>query len=46
MVFLAVNWRVWVVLGLLFLYALARRLFRSWRLKRRARLASYESKRP
>lgn len=46
MVFLAVNWRVWVVLGLLFLYALARRLFRSWRIRRRARLATYESKRP
>lgn len=31
MIFLAVNWRVWVILGLVFLYALARRLYRSWR---------------
>ena len=47
MVFLAVNWRVWAVLGLLFLFALGRRLYRSWRIRRRARLAAtYASKRP
>jgi hypothetical protein len=28
---LFVNWRVWVVVGLLFLFALARRLFKQWR---------------
>lgn len=44
MVFLAVNWRIWVVLGLLFLFALLRRLYRSWRARRRA--AVQGSKRP
>ncbi len=44
MVILAVNWRVWAVLALLFVYALARRLFRSWRKRRAAR--RYTSKRP
>ena len=37
MVILALNWRIWAVLGLLFLYALARRLFRSWCRSRRRR---------
>ncbi len=44
MVFLAVNWRIWVVLGLLFLFGLLRRLYRSWRAKRRT--AAQGSKRP
>ncbi|MDP9420317.1 MAG: hypothetical protein M3P53_09265 [Actinomycetota bacterium] len=45
MVILALNWRVWAVLGLLFAYALVRRLFRSWRAKRRAG-QGYASNRP
>ena len=36
MVFLALNWRVWLVIGLLFLYGLARRMFRQWRRRRLA----------
>ncbi|HEV2767300.1 MAG TPA: hypothetical protein VGV63_06315 [Acidimicrobiales bacterium] len=44
MVFLAVNWRIWVVLGLLFLFGLLRRLYRSWRARRR--VAAQGSKRP
>jgi hypothetical protein len=44
MVFLAVNWRVWAILGLLFLFGLLRRLYRSWRARRRA--AVHGSKRP
>lgn len=36
MVFLALDWYIWALLGLLFLYALARRLIRSWQ-DRRAR---------
>jgi hypothetical protein len=31
MLFFAVNWRVWVVIGLVFLFALARRLYKQWR---------------
>jgi membrane protein DedA with SNARE-associated domain len=42
-VFLAVNPRVWVVLGVLFLLALARRLWRRWRQRRRT---AQGSKRP
>ena len=45
MVILALNWRIWAVLGLLFLYALGRRLFRSWCAERR-RKRGYASKRP
>ena len=30
MVFLALNWRVWVILLALFLFALARRTLRNW----------------
>ena len=33
MFFLAVGWRVWVVILLLFAFALARRLYRQWRLR-------------
>jgi hypothetical protein len=36
MVFLAVNPRVWLVVGLLFLLGLARRLWRGWQARRRA----------
>ncbi len=51
MVILALDWYIWVALGLLFAYALVRRLWRSWRLRRRARApraatARYGSKRP
>jgi hypothetical protein len=51
MVILALDWYVWMALGLLFAYALVRRLWRSWRLRRRARApraatARYGSKRP
>jgi hypothetical protein len=42
-VFLAVNPRVWAVLAVLFVLALARRLWRRWRLRRRA---AQGSKRP
>ena len=35
MVFLALNWRVWLVIGLVFLYGLGRRTFRQWRERRR-----------
>jgi hypothetical protein len=31
MFFLAVNPRVWLIIGLLFLYGLARRVYRDWR---------------
>jgi hypothetical protein len=49
MVILALDWYIWAALGLLFAYAFGRRLWRSWRLKRRARAArtiGYGSKRP
>ena len=49
MVILALDWYIWAALGLLFAYALGRRLWRSWRLKRRSRArraAGYGSKRP
>ena len=48
MVILALNWRIWAVLGALFLYALLRRLLRSWLARRRARqaAATYASNRP
>jgi hypothetical protein len=50
MVFLALNPRVWVVLGVLFLLALLRRLWRGWRSRRRAKRhagrAPQGSKRP
>lgn len=36
MVFLFVNWRIWVVLALLFLFALLRRLLKQWMDRRRA----------
>ena len=36
MPFLALSWRVWVVIGLLFLYALIRRLLKQWMDRRRA----------
>lgn len=36
MAILALNWRVWAVLGLLFTYALVRRLVRSWWARRQA----------
>ncbi len=39
-VFLAVNPKIWLVLGLLFLLALGRRLWRSWRARRRAARAA------
>ena len=39
MPFLALSWRVWVVIGLLFLYALIRRLLKQWMDRRRARRA-------
>jgi hypothetical protein len=39
MVFFAVNPRIWLVVGLLVLFGLARRCWRSWRARRRARLA-------
>jgi hypothetical protein len=32
---LSLDWYIWVGLGLLFLYALVRRLVRSWQAKRR-----------
>jgi hypothetical protein len=35
MAILSLDWYIWVVLGLLFLYALVRRLVRSWQAKRR-----------
>lgn len=35
MAILALDWYIWVALGLLFLYALLRRLLRSWQAKRR-----------
>lgn len=46
MVILALNWRIWAVLALLFAYALLRRLFRSWRNRRRDGPSAYASKRP
>ncbi len=52
MVIFALDWYIWAALGLLFAYALGRRLWRSWRLKRRGsararrRSAAYGSKRP
>ena len=30
MMFLAINWRVWVVIAALFLYAFVRRMLRNW----------------
>lgn len=36
MPFFALSWRVWVVIGLLFLYALLRRLLKQWMDRRRA----------
>lgn len=36
MVIFAVNPRIWLVLGILFLLALLRRLWRRWRATRRA----------
>lgn len=39
MVFLALSWRVWVVLGLLFLYAFVRRIFKQAMDARRANVA-------
>jgi hypothetical protein len=36
MVFLALNWRVWLIIGLVFLYGLGRRMFRQWRRRRAA----------
>jgi hypothetical protein len=35
MAILSLDWYIWVGLGLLFLYALVRRLVRSWQAKRR-----------
>ena len=47
MTILALDWYIWVALGLAFLYALVRRLVRSWQAKRRVRRgAAYGSKRP
>ncbi len=49
MVILALDWYIWAAIGLLFAYALGRRLWRSWRLRRRARgdrKTGYASKRP
>ena len=57
MAILALDWYIWVALGLLFLYALARRLLRSRRGRRRRQAGSptswalragraYGSKRP
>ncbi len=49
MVIFALDWYIWAALGLLFAYAFGRRLWRSWRLKRRAKArqsATYGSKRP
>ena len=45
MVFLALDWFIWAALALLFLYALLRRLFRSWQARRRMSKAQ-GSKRP
>jgi hypothetical protein len=41
---LAINWKVWAAIGVLFLYALLRRLLRQWLAGRRARPQG--SKRP
>jgi len=35
MAILSLDWYIWVALGLMFLYALVRRLVRSWQVKRR-----------
>jgi hypothetical protein len=40
MVFLALNWRVWLILFLLFTYALGRRLVRDWHRRYAARRAA------
>jgi uncharacterized membrane protein len=39
-IFFLVNPKIWIVLGVLFVLALARRQYRSWRARRRARLAA------
>ena len=36
MVYVGVNPKIWLVIGLLFLFGLARRQWRSWRARRRA----------
>ncbi|MDQ3385271.1 MAG: hypothetical protein M3503_04565 [Actinomycetota bacterium] len=46
MVFLAVNPKIWLLLGLLFPLALLRRLWRARRAKRRARRAAAQVRRP
>ena len=40
MVFLALNWRVWLILFLLFAYALTRRFLRDWHRRLAARRAA------